>query len=152
MHAPRIGLVIPSEIRDLYFTELTTEEMAGRQKRSSAAMRYIEGRHVGKHQVELLGKRIASRLKLTGPWYKFLDRPADSNENELIADAIGEWADEDAIGAHVGYQHDFLCSDDMGKSASRALGDSIFTPANRAWLSSKLRIQFVTLNELAAKL
>ena len=115
-------------------------------------MRSIEGRRVGKHQIERLGKRIASRLKLTGPWYKFLDQPAEPKENELIADAIGEWADEDAIGAHVGYQHDLFCSDDMGISASKALGDSIFTPANRAWLSSALGVQFVTLDQLAAKL
>jgi hypothetical protein len=152
VHAPRIGLAVPEGIDDLYFVEANVDDMAQRHARSSDAIRGIEGRGIGKDQIEKIGKNIASRLGLSGPWNKFLDRAADSKENELIADAIGEWADEDAIAAHIAYGHDFFCTDDFGKSASKTLGVSIFTPANRVWLTSRFSVQFLKLDELAAKL
>jgi hypothetical protein len=122
-----------------------------RQSPASNAIRGIEGRGFGKDAIERIGNDIAGRLGQNGLWHTFLDRAADSTQNELIADAVGEWADQDAIAAHIGYGLDYFCTADTGRSATH-LGASIFTQANRAWLTSTYGIRFITLDDLAATL
>jgi hypothetical protein len=75
------------------------------------------------------------RLNRTGHWRDALDQPSSNQENEKIADAVGEWADEDALAAHYGYSNDYFCTEDLGKSAIKVFGQSILDPAHRTWLT-----------------
>lgn len=148
LHTPRIGLPIPPGIGG-YYVPQTNEEMSDRQARTFAAGRIIETKGIGKPAVEAIGHRIAARLGLTGPWNCFLDRPKNDQENNEIDDAVAEWADEDALAAHHGYRNDFFCSQDFGRAAVKRFGQSILDTSHRAWLTSTLGIQFVTVEELA---
>jgi hypothetical protein len=147
IHAPRIGLEIPPEIGSYYVSQSDSEANA-RQNRASVAIREIETIAIGKNQIEAIGQRIATRLGLFGPWHSFLDRPVDAAENNEIDDAIAEWADEDAVAAHYGYQHKCFCSEDYGKAAVKRFGQSIFDPTHRAWLNTRFGINFVSIEEL----
>jgi len=148
LRAPRIGLDIPAEVSALYPIE-TDEERALRQKQTSEFIRAVEGRGFGKDLIEQIGNDIGDRLSLRGAWHQFLRMSSIQAEQGLIADAIGEWADEDAVAAHIGYGNNIFCSNDFGKTASKKLGDSILSPANRSWLNNNLGVQFIKLDELA---
>jgi hypothetical protein len=151
MHAPRIGLDIPRELAGMYYVQ-SENEAGQRQNRASPAIRAIEAKGVGKTELERIGRQILQRLNRTGHWRDALDQPASAQENEKIADAVGEWADEDALAAHYGYGNHYFCTEDLGKSATEAFGQSILDPARRAWLTATYGIQFVTMVELAAKI
>jgi hypothetical protein len=78
-----------------------------------------------------------------------LDRPNNAAESEEIDDGVAEWADEDALAAHYGYNNDYFCSEDFGRAAIARFGRSILDQNNRTWLTTTLGIQFVTIRQLA---
>lgn len=140
MHAPRIGLDIPHELAGMYFVQ-SNDEAGQRQNRASSAIRAIEAKGVGKIELERIGRQILQRINRGGHWRLALDQPASVQENDKIADAVGEWADEDALAAHYGYGNDYFCTEDFGKSATKVF-----------WLTTTYGIQFVTMVELATKI
>lgn len=150
MRAPRIGVPRPSELlRDVYDKDANEAQMARRQGRFFELLREIERRGVGMAVVKDLGNQINVRLGFAKPWFASLDRPKDAQEENQIKKAVGEWADGDTVAAHYGYENEYLCSEDQGKSAG---APSIFDATNRAWLEATYGLKFVTLSELAGKL
>lgn len=145
LRVPRIGLPRPDEISSLFAPE-PNEAVSRRQNETFEVMRAVEQRGVGIAQAKALGKGIASRMKKQGPWYQFLDHPKDQEEANKIKKAVAEWADGDAVAAHIGYANDLFCTEDKAKGAGRA---SVFDPDNRAWLQTTYGVKYVTLSELA---
>jgi hypothetical protein len=62
--------------------------------------------------------------------------------------ACAEWADGEALAAHVGYGNDVFCTEDFGKSG---LKPSVLDGVHRAWLTRDFDVQFATLDQLAEK-
>lgn len=150
MRAPRIGTPRPSELlRDVYYDEADEGQSAKRQGRFFDLVREIDRRGVGVAVVKGIGNQINVRLGVAKPWFASLDKPKDTLEESQIKKAVAEWADGDTVAAHYGYENQYLCSEDAGKSAGAS---SVFGATNRAWLEGTYGLKFVTLSELAAKL
>lgn len=148
LRVPRIGTPLPPiGLNPVHYVQQSSAEAEARQSRTFAALGDIEARSVGKSQIDAIGTRIASRLGLSGPWYQHLDKGTPQEISE-IAKAVAEWADADSVAAHIGYECDYFCTEDQGKSA----GTSILNAANRAWLASVYGVKFLNLTELAAKI
>ena len=69
-------------------------------------------------------------------------------EEKRLSEACAEWADGELVGAHVAYQHDVLCTNDL----ARASGHSIFNSKNRSWLTTYYGVTCLTLRELTARI
>lgn len=82
-------------------------------------------------------------------WPQGLRRARDAAERKKVWTAINEWADGDAIAAHVGHDNDLFCTHDYNKNSGLK---SALHPTNRAWLNENFGIEFVTLSELAERL
>jgi hypothetical protein len=67
---------------------------------------------------------------------------------EKFQRACAEWADAEAVSAHVAYGLDVFCTNDQGRSA----GNSVFNASNRQWLQQIHKVRFATLEELEAQL
>jgi hypothetical protein len=108
----------------------------------------IEARDLGYAQVKALGEKIATSDPAT-TWYRALQKAADIHEKRAVERAFGEWADGDAVAAHVAYGLDVFCSADVGNSNAT---NSVLDPVNRAWLTATYGMRFMTFEELAASL
>ena len=146
LSAPRIGAIkiIDSENK-LYVSE-TEQELGDRINLYHEALRAIQARGVGIELCKQLGESFSKRDGKVEPWFKGLDRAQDVHEENAVARAFAEWADADAIAAHIGYGIDYFCTEDAGKSAGAA---SILDATNSSWLRQVYRVQFITLAELS---
>lgn len=148
MRAPRIGVPRPPELlNDVFEQEKDHERQVDRQNRFFDILRQIEARNVGFAVICSIGKNINVRLGSKGTWFSALGNPEDEQEENLIKKAVREWADADTVAAHYAYNNDYLCSEDLGRSAGTS---SVFDASNRAWLESNYGVNFVTLSELAS--
>ena len=82
-------------------------------------------------------------------WPQGLGRARDAAERRKVWAAINEWADGDAIAAHVGHGNDLFCTHDYGKSSGP---QSALHPTHRTWLKEAFGVEFVTPLELAERL
>jgi hypothetical protein len=124
-------------------------ELAARLDKASDVATAIQKRGLGYAAAVGLGLQFSARDgKVDEWWLQALRRAQDETERRRVQKAIAEWADADSIAAHVGYEIDLFCSEDMGKSAGGA--PSILDATNRAWLTSTYGVKFVDLAELAA--
>lgn len=148
MYAPRIGIPRPPELLgDVFVQERDPTVQARRLSRFSDLLEEIEKRGLGIAIARTLGESINARLGRAGqPWYRSLDQTADVHERNRVIRAVGEWADGDTVAAHYAYEHDYLCSEDFGRSAG---GSSIFDRTGREWLTADYGIQFASISELA---
>lgn len=80
-----------------------------------------------------------------GGWTRKPQTPVE--ERQLIR-ACAEWSDGELVGAHIAYQNDILCTNDLAKSAV----NSIFDSDNRQWLADTSNVKFMTVDELSASL
>ncbi|OIR19962.1 hypothetical protein GALL_08480 [mine drainage metagenome] len=144
---PRIGgMKIDDPDGEIYVQEVpNSAEQAARLDRQFEAIRAIEERGVGIAQVKSLADKFAKRAGVHEPWFKSLERATDIHERNAVSRAVAEWADGDAIGAHIGYGIEYFCTEDAGKSAG---GASIMDAGNRAWLKERFGIKFLSLKEL----
>lgn len=111
-------------------------------------LRQIEARGLGLAQLKALG--LGGAVGDPGAiWWESLDKTTDAQQQRAIEKAFAEWADADSIAAHIAYGIDVFCSEDVGNSHAT---NSIFDPANRAWLTSTFGVNFMTLEQLAASL
>ena len=106
--------------------------------------RAIEGRGLGIAQVKSLGIMIANPTEM---WFKALENTKDIHQERAVERAFSEWADGDAIAAHIAYGLDIFCSADVGNSNAT---NSILDPTNRAWLTATYGVKFMTFDELLA--
>lgn len=107
-------------------------------------------RGLGRARVVQLGLEYSKRDGARGEiWMQGIGRVRDDTERRAVHRAINEWADGDAVAAHVGYGNDLFCTNDLGKGAGE---NSVLHPKNRAWLQSNYGLVFVTTLELAQRL
>jgi hypothetical protein len=136
-------------LRRQFVTEGTDEIARRRQERFAEVVRALEAKGLGMSRIKAIGERIKSRTGWNGPWYTALNQAQDDQERKEIERAVAEWADGDAIAAHIAYGNDIFCSSDRGQSAG---GSSIFDADNRAWLEKTYGIRILSLKALAAEI
>jgi hypothetical protein len=135
MRAPRIGIPIPAWFLDssLFAEEVDVPTSAARDNRWGSVVEMIEQRGVGSAAVR--SKGAGAKLETMG--------------EEEFASAVAEWADGDSVAAHVAYGNGVFCTQDQGRSASRA---SILDAKNRLWLASTYNVKFATIRALAIQI
>jgi hypothetical protein len=130
-----MGLPAPQELLDpTIFVPETRESAKQRIQRQIDVSANIEARGVGK-----------AAFDAAGGWNLSQTTPVDQKR---FGKACAEWADGEALAAHVGYGNDVFCTEDFGKGA---LGPSVLDHVHREWLTRALDVQFATLNQLAEK-
>jgi hypothetical protein len=128
-----MGLPRPPEVRSrTHFVSETDIVRHERQRKQIDVFAAIEARGVGK-----------AIFDTADGW---TDRPRSTVDEKQLIRACAEWADAELVGAHIAYQNDILCTNDM---ASRP-GRSIFDATSRAWLAADFGITFMTVSELIA--
>jgi hypothetical protein len=126
-----MGLPSPQEVGDLNLYEPESPEAAReRGQREIDAFYQIEQRGVGKAAFDAADGWEAKERSLA--------------EGRRLTAACAEWADAEMVSAHIAYQNDVLCTDDLGRNA----GASVLDETNRAWLASTYGVRFLTVREL----
>ncbi|MGO8880148.1 MAG: hypothetical protein ACLPVO_05270 [Desulfomonilaceae bacterium] len=141
----RIGGLRNPDIKESYFLEDTHVSQGERLNTFGLCLTQIEKRGCGIKHAKEIGEKYA---KPGQTWFDGFGEAPDS-EKGPVAKAIAEWADGDAVAAHIAYKNDHFCTRDVAKAAGT---DSILSPQNRAWLGATYGVQFVTPEELAATL
>ena len=109
----------------------------------------IVQRGLGRAQVITLAKSFSARSGADGEWWpQGLSRTTTAAERKRVRAAVNEWADGEALAAHLGYANDLFCTHDQAAGHGR---DAVLHPDHRAWLSRR-GIFFVSIAELAAQL
>lgn len=126
-----LGLPVPSEFDDptIYLSEV---DWGPREIRQAWIFDELSQRTVGKNQFDKLGG-----------WAMWKTAQSASTKSQ-ISRACAEWADAELVSAHVAYGLDAICTSDRG-GRSR---NSVFSDANRAWLSEQYSVKFLTPEEL----
>ena len=113
---------------------------------TNAADIAILKRGLGRAPVIELAKSLSERDGATGEWWpQALSRARSNTDRKKAKHAINEWADGEAVAAHIGYGNDLFCTHDIGRDLRER---SILHPSNRAWLAETYGVTFVTIAEL----
>jgi hypothetical protein len=139
LRCPRLGMPRPELPAQWFLQEESPDAQRTRQRVFSECSREIERRGAGIAHAKRIGERYAS-----GNWREGLLR-APQSDQKAIGDAIAEWADGDAIAAHVAYGNDYFCTRDNASAAGDA---SIFSRRNREWLMADYGIRIIRPSEL----
>ena len=135
---------------DFYENYASAADLIARSARTHEVDAVLLRRGLGRARVVQLGLDYSNRDGASGEiWMQGIGRARDDTERKAVHKAINEWADGDAVAAHVGYGNDLFCTNDLGKGAGER---SVLHPKNRAWLQSDYGIVFVTTLELAQRL
>lgn len=153
IHIPRIGSPLPEEVRadthpDIYdkLTHYHPQHNLG-----GAVLRIIEESGSGYSHVKFLFERIERRAgRRLDPKTDIFDETLfNENERNELKAAVAEWSDGDSVAAHVRHLgHIFCTSDKAGKAGAK----SVFSNQNRKALSDTYAVQFLSPEELVAKL
>lgn len=148
LKAPRLG---GTNIKDpdgtIFAAETDEAALDKRLRLYQSVLRDLDTRGVGFALVKQLASDFAQRANVQEPWFKSLSRASGIAEERAVQRAVAEWADGDSIAAHIGYGIDYFCTGDEGKSSGTA---SVFTTANRTWLTTTYGTRFITMTDLAA--
>ncbi|MGO9420645.1 DUF2934 domain-containing protein [Roseiarcus sp.] len=125
------------------FFAAQTDEIA---TRTGSILAAIESRGVGKARVLEFGLELARTHFFSGTFFEIPPVNLQPDESRTLARLVAEWADGDALAAHVGYANDIFCTEDFGRSSR---GASVLDESHREWLTKTFGIQFATLGELA---
>lgn len=117
---PRVGGIKNTDLKNEDFAAEERFTLDERQKRAFEVSREIEAHNAGIAQIKKIANKYANGKGLV----KGINA-APASEFGLIANAVAEWADGDAISAHYGYGNDYFCTRDNAKAAG---GDSVFSP------------------------
>jgi hypothetical protein len=137
----RFGGITNPDIDPSYFVKQSEDEIRERMQLCCECAEEIERLGGGISHAIQIGNRFSTD---NAPWHVGI-KNAPSTEAGSIANALAEWADGDAIAAHVGYKNDYFCTRDIGKSAGAS---SILSPQNRAILEAKFGVRFISPNDL----
>lgn len=140
-YGARIGGLSNPDIQNCYFLENTRVSQGERLQTFLICMTQIEQHGYGVKHAKDIGKKYAREGQ---EWRVWLGVTPDS-ENSAIARAIAEWADGDAVAAHIAYKNNYFCTRDEAKTAGTG---SILSLGNRAWINSKYDVCFVSPEEL----
>ncbi len=146
---PRVGAYqIHDPEKKLYLDNGEGDALGVWIEKAHEVARAIESRGLGFAQVKAIGQAKAAGDPAKA-WFKALDKAKDVHEERAVERAFSEWADGDAIAAHVAYGLDIFCSADVGNSSAT---NSVLAPANRAWLTATYGVKFMTFDDLLASL
>jgi hypothetical protein len=145
LHCPRIGAPRNPDISDDLFLPDTRVPVGQRQDTYARCIRRIEARNCGIAHLKKIGEKYARSGQ---SWQEGMQNVPPS-EDDKIAEAFAEWADGEAIAAHIACGNDYFCTRDVGNSGGTQ--SSLF-PRNRRWLQSQYQIKFVTPRGLAKRL
>lgn len=141
LRMPRIAGIVNMDLKPEDYAADERVPIKERQERCGQIAREIESKGCGISHIKKLGAKYAKKR----PWIDGIKAAPQTDEN-LIAKAIAEWADADAVAAHYGYDNDFFCTRDAAKAAG---ADSIMSASNQQWLNQDYKVVFVTPEELA---
>lgn len=151
----RINLIKNKNMKDEWFAPIDNNIL----DRMSECSRCIEEHECGFYHIKLLADQYINLVDpryfntfKNAPWYEKFKYIKSNNEqesktlNKKVAKAFAEWADGDTVAAHYAYGNDYICTNDIGRSAG---SQSIFSSNNRAWLKDDFGIKIITPKELA---
>lgn len=148
-HVPRMGaFTINDPNKEFYLDNGDGSTLADWINRAHEVSRAIENRGLGIAQVKALGQNLALKDPESA-WFHCLENAKDVHQERAVERAFSEWADGDAIAAHVAYGIDVFCSSDVGNSN---VTNSVLDPASRAWLTTTYGVRFMTFDDLLAYL
>lgn len=137
LRCARVGAITNPDIDQSFFVQQSKDEMLERMQLCIECADEIERIGGGISHAKQIGNGYSNGSE---PWHVGI-KNAPPTEAKKIAKALAEWADGDAIAAHVGYKNDYFCTRD---SAKKAGASSVFSPQNRAILESKFGVQFIS--------
>jgi hypothetical protein len=146
---PRSGMPRITDTEGKYFIADTGCETTNAMGRLQQASREIENRGAGIVTAKILAAQYSLRDKVQEQWFHSLGRTRDVHESNAVRRAIAEWADADAIAAHIGHDIDLFCTSDTGTTIRTK---AVLNLANRAWLQETYGVNFVTISQLAEML
>jgi len=143
--APRVGAyTIDDPNNEFYLSNGEGDALRDWIDRITSVADAIEGRGVGYAQVKALGQSLAAHDPAAA-WFDALTEAKDIHQERAVERAFGEWADAEAISAHIAYGLDVFCSADVGNSNAT---NSVLDPINRAWLTATYGVKFISFDEL----
>ncbi|MGA2191603.1 MAG: hypothetical protein ABSH33_24100, partial [Steroidobacteraceae bacterium] len=135
---------------DLLYENLVFPADIGRAHKINEVDLALAQRGLGRARAVALGVEWSKRDCASGEiWMEGLGRARNETERRTVHKAVNEWADGDAIAAHVGYGNEVFCTHDKGRGSGQ---QSALHPSNRLWLKSAYGVEFVTVFELAERL
>lgn len=143
LSAPRIGTPRSPDINSEYYGVRSQSEMKAQQELCFEVFDVLNVRRCGIAVAKALGDAYK---RWHSTWLKALENVPEADQH-LVAKAIAECADGDAVAGHISYRLDHFCTFDRGVSAGP---DSVFSPSNREYLTERFGISFVTPSELHA--
>jgi hypothetical protein len=144
LHCPRILAPKPKLPQSYYLADADVTA-SDRAARFAECSRELESLGAGIAHVKEIGARYTNDPKR---WIEGL-AAAPTSESSAIAKAVAEWADADSIAAHYAYGADYFCTRDV---ASATGTNTALHPDQRAMLTSRFGVRFVSPEELAALL
>ncbi len=151
---PRIGLIKNKDMKEEWFAPINDDVL----NRMSECGRSIEEHGCGIYHIKALAEQYRSFVEQRYVYafenaafyekFKYIklnDEKKEMTLNNKIAKAFAEWADGDTVAAHYAYRNDYICTNDIGRSAGSR---SIFSSNNRAWLKDNFGIEIITPKEL----
>jgi hypothetical protein len=151
-----LDLLPGPEFRDHYEEYPSPDEFLVCSAKTNEVDRELGCRGLGRARAIALGLKLSKQAGANGEWWVVglgraiskLDDAGRKFARKKVHEAINEWADGDAIAAHVGHGNDLFCTHDLAGNSGY---QSVLHPHNRAWLQKQYGVQFVTLSELAAR-
>jgi hypothetical protein len=130
-----LGLPSPQELSNpAVFVSETRETTLEREQRQIEVLACISARGIGK-----------ATFDAAGGWKVSTTNPISEKQ---FRKACAEWADGELVASHVAYESDILCTYDR----AGATGHSVFNSTNRAWLTERYRLTFMTVDQLKDKI
>jgi hypothetical protein len=139
---PRIAWIKNPDLKNEWFIELAEVDVSSYQEDFGLLVSEIKQRGCGSHDLEEIGKRYSSG---NDHWTEGMKK-APASEDKAIVKAFAEWADGDAIAAHIAYKNQYFCTRDIARGAGK---ESVLSEKNRNWLETKYGAKFVTPEQLA---
>jgi hypothetical protein len=138
LSAPRFGMPRNPLLTKSDFGDRNPDEITQQQTIFFEAVDFVSTLGSGSE----FAKRIANKVRTTeAVWHEALKRTSKAQASR----AIGEWADGDAVAAHISYGLDYFCTRDKAKSAG---SKSVFSKENRAKLTEQFGISFINPSDL----
>ena len=135
----RIGGIVNLDVpRELYLDDAFVD-IAERQKVFAECLSKIEARGCGIKMIKDIGSKYSIKSWLDG----IANVP--QKDWKQIPRAVAEWADGDAIAAHIAYKNDYFCTGDDAKQSGSS---SIFSEENKKWLKSEFKVNFLDRKQL----
>jgi len=120
--AGRIGGLVNPDLKEAFYMEDIFVNIAGRQKVFLECLKKIEAKGCGIKQLKDIGAKYDKKFWLDGISL------APQKDWKLISTAVAEWADGDAIAAHIAYKNEFFCTRDEAKKSG---SNSILSEKNK---------------------